>query len=215
MFFRIWVSLDSLTHPFVCLHLFDTCVGSNPGPFGFLWYCRQAPWTLSLHMPLTILCKLTIDIGISRGGFTFLMYVLSRSFINDPTGYWWPPAYSTWTPTIVSFSFSVSLIVAQFTIFGSFSGPELPEPFWGPKRRFWASNLWRIWFRNGIDIPCQQCSPQIDIFNDVSCASNGDSMPKLRPLEIDVPIYPDEAHIPVFHLLWLGFWMFGISIVSQ
>ena len=38
----------------------------------------------------------------------------------DLGGYWWPPTYSTWTPTIVSFSFSVSLTVAQFTIFGSF-----------------------------------------------------------------------------------------------
>ena len=38
----------------------------------------------------------------------------------DPGGYWWPPTYSTWTPTIVSFNFLVSLIVAQFTIFGSF-----------------------------------------------------------------------------------------------
>jgi hypothetical protein len=47
----------------------------------------------------------------------------------DPGGYWWPPTYSTWTHTIVSFSFSVSLIVAQFTIFSSSSGPELPELF--------------------------------------------------------------------------------------
>ena len=39
---------------------------------------------------------------------------------NDPGGYWWPPTYSTWTPTIVSFIFLVFLIVAQFTIFGSF-----------------------------------------------------------------------------------------------
>jgi hypothetical protein len=30
-------------------------------------------------------------------------------------------------------------------------------------------------------------------------------MPKLRPREIDVPIYPNEAHILVFHLLGLGF----------
>jgi hypothetical protein len=44
----------------------------------------------------------------------------------DPGGYWCPPTYSTWTPTIASFSFSVS---TQFTIFSSFSGPELPEPF--------------------------------------------------------------------------------------
>ena len=33
-------------------------------------------------------------------------------------------------PPPLSFSaFSVSLIVAQLTIFSSFSGPELPEPF--------------------------------------------------------------------------------------
>ena len=38
----------------------------------------------------------------------------------DLGGYWWPPTYSSWTPTIVSFSFPVSLIVAEFTIFGSF-----------------------------------------------------------------------------------------------
>ena len=38
------------------------------------------------------------------------------------------------------------------------------------------------------------CSPQIDISNDVSCASNGDSMPKLRPREVETPIYPNGAH---------------------
>ena len=48
---------------------------------------------------------------------------------NDPGGCWWPPTYPTWTPTTVSFSFSVSLIVAQFTIFSNFSGSELLEPF--------------------------------------------------------------------------------------
>jgi len=57
---------------------------------------------------------------------------------NDPGGYWWPPTKSTWTPTIVSFSFSVSLIIADFTIFTSFLGPELPEPFCGPERRFFG-----------------------------------------------------------------------------
>jgi hypothetical protein len=48
---------------------------------------------------------------------------------TDPGGYWWPPTYSTWTHTIVSFIFSISLSVAQFTIFSSSSGPELPELF--------------------------------------------------------------------------------------
>ena len=38
------------------------------------------------------------------------------------------------------------------------------------------------------------CSPQIDISNDVSCASNEDSMPKLRPWEVETPIYLNGAH---------------------
>ena len=37
-------------------------------------------------------------------------------------------------------------------------------------------------------------SPWIDIFNNVSFVSNGDSMPKLRPWEVETPIYPNEAH---------------------
>ena len=37
-------------------------------------------------------------------------------------------------------------------------------------------------------------SPRIDISNDVSCASNGDSMPKLRPREVETPTYPSGAH---------------------
>jgi hypothetical protein len=59
------------------------------------------------------------------------------------------------------------------------------------------------------------CIPRIDLSNDVSYASNEDSMQKLRPREIDVPIYPDGAHILAFHLLGLGLWMFRVSIVSQ
>jgi hypothetical protein len=39
------------------------------------------------------------------------------------------------------------------------------------------------------------CSPRIDISNDVSYTPNGYSMPKLRPREIDVPIYPNGAHM--------------------
>jgi hypothetical protein len=53
-------------------------------------------------------------------------------------------------------------------------------------------------------------SPRIDLSNDVSYASNEDNMPKLQPREIDVPIYPDEAHILAFHLRGLGFWMFRV-----
>ena len=39
-----------------------------------------------------------------------------------------PPIPLGPTPLFLSI-FSVSLIVAQFTIVGSFSGPQLPEPF--------------------------------------------------------------------------------------
>ena len=38
------------------------------------------------------------------------------------------------------------------------------------------------------------CTPQIDISNEVWCASNGDCMPKLRPREVETPIYPNGAH---------------------
>ena len=38
------------------------------------------------------------------------------------------------------------------------------------------------------------CSPWIDISQDVSCASNGDSMPKLTPWEVKTPIYSNRAH---------------------
>ena len=49
--------------------------------------------------------------------------------VHDLGGCWWPPAYSTWTPTTVSLSFSVSLIVAQLSIFGSFFGLEILKLF--------------------------------------------------------------------------------------
>jgi hypothetical protein len=49
------------------------------------------------------------------------------------------------------------------------------------------------------------------IFLTMYCVlSNRDSMPKLGPREIDVPIYPDGAHILAFHLLGLDFWMFRV-----
>jgi len=55
------------------------------------------------------------------------------------------------------------------------------------------------------DVAFQSGSSQIDISNELSDASNGDRMPKLRPREIDVPIYPNGAHNLAFHLLGLGF----------
>jgi hypothetical protein len=55
--------------------------------------------------------------------------IIILSIQLDLGGYRWPPAYSTWNPIIVSFCFLVTLIVAQFTIFRIFSGPQLSEPF--------------------------------------------------------------------------------------
>jgi len=49
--------------------------------------------------------------------------------LADIGGYWWPPAYSTWNLTIVSFNFLVSLIVAEFTIFGNFSSVNFQSCF--------------------------------------------------------------------------------------
>ena len=49
-------------------------------------------------------------------------------------------------------------------------------------------------YHSGMDIHGESCSPRIELCNDVSCASNGDSMPKLRPWEVETPIYPNGAH---------------------
>jgi hypothetical protein len=73
-------------------------------------------------------------------------------------------------------------------------------------------NIGLFWTMMFIDVIC---IPQIGLSNDVASASNEDSMPMLGPQEIDVPIYPNEAHILAFHLLGLGFWMFRVSIVFK
>ena len=51
-------------------------------------------------------------------------------------------------------------------------------------------NIIRFW----NDIHGESYSPRIELSNDVSCASNGDSMAKLRPWEVETPIYPNGAH---------------------
>ena len=65
----------------------------------------------------------------------------------------------------------------------------------------------------------KRCSHQIYLSSEVFCASNRDRMPKLRPREVDVPIYPDGAHSLALHLLGLGFWMFRVfhcfSIINR
>ena len=60
--------------------------------------------------------------------------------LDDLGGYWWPPTYSSWTPTTISFSFLVSLIVAQFTIFGSFQVLNFRSHFEALNNVFSASN---------------------------------------------------------------------------
>ena len=46
-----------------------------------------------------------------------------------------------------------------------------------------------------IFLPCIKiCSPWIDLSNEVWYASNGNHMPKLRPWEVETPIYPHGAH---------------------
>ena len=83
---------------------------------------------------------------------------VKESCMHDPGGYWWPPAYSTWTPTIVSFSFSVSLIVAQFTIFGSFRVLNFRSRFEALNEVFSASNgrenmsLFWTWYLLFMDV---------------------------------------------------------------
>ena len=67
------------------------------------------------------------------------------------------------------------------------------------RSRFEALNdvFWENRQKHGssLDVPqIKSCSPWIDISNEVLSASNGDHMPKLRPREVDVSIYPNEAH---------------------
>ena len=67
------------------------------------------------------------------------MFILQDMTHIDLGGYWWPPTYST-SPTIVSFSFLVSLIVAQFTIFDSFRVLNFQSRFEALNEVFLVSN---------------------------------------------------------------------------
>ena len=40
----------------------------------------------------------------------------------------------------------------------------------------------------------ESCTPRIDLSNELLSASNGDWKPKLRPREVETPIYPNGAH---------------------
>jgi hypothetical protein len=62
----------------------------------------------------------------------------------DPGGYWWPPTYSTWTPTIASFSFSVfHTVLIQVDIGGH---PPFPN---GSKRL--SGNFGNLLFLAGFN----------------------------------------------------------------
>ena len=119
----------------------------------------------------------------------------------------WPTMYSTWTPTTISFSFSISLIIAQFTIFSNFWSPEIFEPFWGPEQRFYLGIfIWEIWLKSCFQLYSLERSS-----NEVSCVSNEDSMTKLRSREVGYPTNPHGAHkLLVLNLLGLGFWLFRV-----
>ena len=53
-------------------------------------------------------------------------------------------------------------------------------------------------------------SPHIDLSNEVLCTSNRDLIPKLRPQEVDVPIYPNGAHSFGASSHRVRFWMFRV-----
>ena len=67
------------------------------------------------------------------------------------------------------------------------------------RSRFEALNdvFWENGEQHGSMDRCfsfQIFSPRIDLSNEVWYASNGDRMPKLRPWEVETPIYPNGAH---------------------
>ena len=69
-----------------------------------------------------------------------------------------------------------------------------------------------IWGNMGpwIDVASQSGSTRIDLSNELLYASNENRMPKLRPWEVGVPIYPNGAHNLAFHLLGLDFGMLRV-----
>ena len=47
---------------------------------------------------------------------------------------------------------------------------------------------------HGPCCPFKSCTPRTDLSNELLSASNIDRMPKLRPQEVEPPIYPNGAH---------------------
>ena len=56
--------------------------------------------------------------------------------------------------------------------------------------------FFRCRFTNELDHPIRldSCSPQKYLSNELLSVSNEDRMPKLRPWEVETPIYPNGTH---------------------
>ena len=70
--------------------------------FLLFWYVQQYTYQAFKDWNRTLKSKIIVK--------DRLYYVVRKFY--DLGGYWCPPTYSPWTPTIVSFSFLVSLFVA-------------------------------------------------------------------------------------------------------
>jgi hypothetical protein len=46
-----------------------------------------------------------------------------------------------------------------------------------------------------LDPLTRSCTSRIELYDEVLNAPNGDRMQKLRPQEVDVPTYPNGAHM--------------------
>ena len=115
---------------------------STPTPSGLL-PLQSDPW-LNSPSNATLFLSKSRGPSISTFNMPACLLLLGVFFLHnlflDPGGYWWPPTYSTWTPTIVYFIFPVSLIVAQFTIFGCFWVLNFQSRFEALNNIFSASN---------------------------------------------------------------------------
>jgi hypothetical protein len=52
-----------------------------------------------------------------------------------------------------------------------------------------------IKIRTKSDFDGNMCIPRIDLSNGLSCTKNKDRVQNLRPREVDVLTYPNEAHM--------------------
>lgn len=100
-------------------------------------HCVEISITSPHQMPIKSIC------GSVESLLEFTKGLINSQIIctSDPSGYWWSPTYSTWSPNIVSFhlpNFQHSFLFRKkfIYIFGSFLCPKLLEPFCVPKQYF-------------------------------------------------------------------------------